>query len=156
MKVVFQIGGLLVLCIFAYFSYQYIQTHMGQQALEKLEFPMHTLEEGLRIAERDKKLVLADYSAIWCPTCRRLDEEVFASEQVSDYIKEAFVYVRLEYDSKEGIEFADTHDLQGFPRIVVLKKDGSKVTEMPLMFDPVEYADNLQKVVLAQQTQVQF
>lgn len=152
MKAVFTLFALLALIAVGFVGHRYIQTGKGEKALGALSFTNHTLQQGLNVAKNENKLVLADYSAIWCPTCRKLDEAVFADAQVSNAINDNFVYVRLEYDSDAGIAFAKKHDIQGFPRILVLDVNGEKVVEMPLVFNPNEYAQNLMEVVQLQNT----
>ncbi len=153
MKTLVLLIALLALIALGFFGYRFVQTNMGEEALEALHFPMHTMQEGLDAASKNGKLILADYSAIWCPTCRRLDQEVFADKRVADAINENFVYVRLEYDSDAGVEFAEKHNIQGFPRIIVLDTDGAKIVEMPLIFSPEEYAKNLMNVVSTRKRQ---
>ncbi|MEM0912067.1 MAG: thioredoxin family protein [Pseudomonadota bacterium] len=147
MKTFIALIALITVAAAAYFGHNYTQTYLGKEAIKALSFPKYTMQDGLELAKSENKLVLADYSAIWCPTCRRLDKEVFADETVSKTISDRFVYVRLEYDSKDGVAFAKKHDLQGFPRIIVLDTAGEKIVQMPLIFDPMEYAANLMNVV---------
>ncbi|MGQ8366983.1 thioredoxin family protein [Glaciecola sp. 1036] len=146
-KFLSKIALLLVVITVVFFGNRMLQGHLGQQAVKSLPFEIYNYEEGLQEAQRANKLILADYSAIWCPVCRKLDEQIFSTEQVSQKIADSFVYIRLEYDSVEGKAFAKKFDLQGFPRIIALQPDGNAITELPLVFDPVEYSNNLQKVL---------
>lgn len=129
-----------------YFGNKTVQSYLGEAAVNDLSFPIHSLEKAREIAQRDGKLVLADYSAIWCPSCRKLDTQVFANIDVAKTINDNFVYTRLDYDSEEGANFAKTYDLVGFPRVLVLDTKGNKLTEMPLTFEASEYKNNLSKV----------
>ena len=147
MKSVIKIAGILAVFSIAYFGHRMVQSHLGENAVEALSFPIYTLEEGLKVAREQNKFVIADLSAIWCPSCRKLDEEVFANDLVSETISNEFVYVRLEHGSEAGVAFAKKHDLQGFPRILILENSGEKVIEMPLVFEPTIYNSNLQKIL---------
>ncbi len=123
-----------------------IQTHLGKSAVADLTFPIYSYDEAMTKSKDTGKLVLADYSAIWCPSCRKLDTQVFANKEVSQAITENFVYSRIEYDSNEGLMFSKKYSIVGFPRVLVLDSKGAKVTELPLTFDPKEYTENLSKV----------
>ena len=149
MKTTFKLIAILAVFSLFYFGNRVIQTNMGEKAVDALSFTVYSMEQGVAKAQSENKLILADYSAIWCPTCRRLDEEVFAKELVATSINDNFVYVRLEYDSPEGKAFAKKHDIQGFPRIIVLDINEEKLVEMPLVFNPEEYANNLGDVLSA-------
>lgn len=132
-----------------YFANKGLNTYWGNKAINELEFTVHTLQEAKQIAAQEGKLVLADYSAIWCPSCRKLDEQVFADQNIAHLVNKDFVYARLQYDTEEGIAFAKQHDLVGFPQILVLSSTGTKLTQMPLTFNPLEYEMNLATVTRA-------
>ena len=129
-----------------FFANKGVQTYLGKQAVGELSFQVYSLDNAKEIADKDGKLVIADYSAIWCPTCRKLDTQVFANENVALKINNNFVYARLDYDTEEGVAFAKQHKLVGFPRVLILDTNGMKLTEMPLTFDPSQYVLNLDKV----------
>jgi len=143
------ITAILVLVALGYFGNKGVQTYLGTQAVGDLSFRIYSLDEAKEVAKKEGKLVLADYSAIWCPSCRKLDTQVFANTEVAAEIDSNFVYARLDYDSEEGVEFAEQHALVGFPRVLILDAVGNKLTEMPLTFDPEEYLLNLQRVLTA-------
>lgn len=147
-KLLVKILSICAIVAVVYFGNKMLQTHLGENAINELSFTIHSLEEAKEIAAQNGKLVLADYSAIWCPTCRKLDQEVFANDEVATSISQNFVYARLDYDSESGRAFAKKHDLVGFPRVLVLNKDGDKLVEMPLTFNANEYKDNLTKAQL--------
>jgi len=130
-----------------YFGNKGVQSYLGKQAVGDLSFTVHELDEAKAIAAKEGKLVLADYSAIWCPSCRKLDKEVFANKNVANSIDTNFIYTRLEHDTEQGNAFARQYDLVGFPRVLVLDPEGNQLVEMPLTFDPVEYEFNLDRVV---------
>lgn len=142
---------LLAVVVFTvvFYGHRFVQGYFGEQALEALPFEQHSLEQGQQIAQTNGKYILADLSAIWCPSCRKLDEEVFSSPIVADTIMQEFVYVRMEYDSEEGKAFAKKFDLQGFPRVLVLTPQGERISELPLVFNATAYNANLQKVLTA-------
>lgn len=138
---------IVVLVAVVYFGNKGVQTYLGKQALGSLVFQVHSLALAKEKAKAEGKLVLADYSAIWCPSCRKLDTQVFANENVAAVIDSQFVYARVDYDTEEGAAFAKEHDLVGFPRVLILSANGERLTEMPLTFEPYEYIVNLEKVM---------
>lgn len=145
-KLLKSVAIILVVVAVVYFGNKGVQTYLGKQAVGVLAFQVYNLDKAKAIATQEGKLILADYSAIWCPTCRKLDTQVFANDDVAIRIDDSFVYARLDYDSEEGKAFAQKHDLVGFPRVLILDTKGKRLTEMPLTFEPSEYILNLDKV----------
>lgn len=147
LKLFIKVISIVLIMGLVYFGNKGVQKYLGYKALDAIEFEIHSLDDAKAKAKAEGKLVLADYSAIWCPSCRKLDEKVFANEEVSKTVASGFIYARVDYDSDEGKAFAAKHELVGFPRVIVLKDTGTKVLEMPLTFDPFEYQSNLNKVL---------
>ena len=127
----------------AYFINVEVQSYFGRQALEKTGLQSLALKDSLVKAAAENKLVLVDVSAIWCPTCRRLDSEVFSNQEVRKTINEKYVFSRLEYESAEGTEFLEKHDAAGFPNLWVLDRNGNVVKHLRVTFDPPEFIAQL-------------
>lgn len=127
----------------AYFINVEVQSYWGRQALAKANLTSLPLEEALSKAKAESKLVLVDVSAIWCPTCRALDEKVFADTKVRQTINEKFIFSRLEYESDEGTKFLKEHNASGFPNLWLLDGNGKVVKRLRVTFDPNEFLQQL-------------
>lgn len=138
-----------VLTVFSvfYFANHLVQTQLGKEVRKQLPLDIHSLDAGLEKAKKDNMLVLADYSAVWCPSCRKLDKHVFSNDTVAGTISAHFIFVKIEHDSEIGRQFAKDHNLSGFPRLLVLNIHGDRLSELPLTFDPTLYNANLLKVL---------
>ena len=140
------IGSLLIvaaLLVAGYFINVEVQSYFGRQALAKADLQNHTFADALAKAKAENKLVLVDVAAIWCPTCRRLDNDVFANPQVREKINEKYVFSRLEYESPEGTEFLAKHDASGFPNLWILDGNGNVVKKLKVTFEPTEFTAQL-------------
>jgi thioredoxin-related protein len=127
-----------------YFGNVRLQTWLGHRALAGTGLEIHTLEEGLSLASETDRLVLADVSAIWCSSCRTFDKEVLGDDAVRQLIESEFVFVRLEYESDEGKAFREAYEVKGFPRLVVLDAEGTLVSRLPTVYDPVIFRASLE------------
>jgi thiol:disulfide interchange protein len=144
------IGGIIILLsVLGYYGNKTVQSYLGQQAIEETGLDLRTLEQALKVAKSSNKMVLADMSAIWCPSCRKLDKQVFSNEQVKSKINQNFVYARIEYDSPAGERFMQDYQVTGFPTLLILNTEGEKLVQLPVNFEPEAFIAKLQKVLEA-------
>lgn len=136
---------LLLICI--YFANRELQSYWGQQTLNQTGLAVLSLPEALKKAQIEDKKVLADMSAIWCSTCRKLDKLVFSDQRVKRVINQHYVFARIEYDSSEGQDFMQKYGVYGFPTVLVLNAQGEKLQLLPLIFEPQSYVNLLNKAL---------
>lgn len=129
--------------IVAYFVNVAIQTRLGEKAFQATGLPRHSLEQALEAARAENKLVLADLSAIWCPSCRALDRDVLSDPAVQSAIAAKYVFARVEYDSPEGKAFAERYGVSGFPVLLALAPDGEMVRRLPFAREPAAFIEGL-------------
>ena len=130
---------LAAVVVAAYFINVAVQTRLGEKALAETGLPHHSLDEAFAIAAATDKKVLAALSAIWCPTCRRLDKKIFSHPEVQSRIAQSYVFARIEFESEEGQAFKERYDVRSFPTLLVLDAQGSKRDELPVTFYPDEF-----------------
>jgi thiol:disulfide interchange protein len=133
-----------LLGLWVYFINVEVQSYFGRKALEKTGLQIFTLDQALEKAKAENKQVLVDVSAIWCPNCRRLDNQVFADESVKKAINEKYVFVRLEYESPEGTDFLEKHNATGFPTLWILDNKGNTIKQLRITFEPAEFVKEIQ------------
>ena len=132
-----------------YFGHVQIQTYLGERALEKVTLERLTLEQALAKAKLSGKPVLADISAIWCPSCRKLDNQVLAVPSVQQAIEENFVFTRIEFESEEGQRVQEKYGVKGFPTLLILDSSGEESHKLPLTFDPEAFKELLNQKLTA-------
>ncbi len=132
---------MLVLAViaFGYFGSIELQSYWGRQAVAKTGLEAYGLQEAFLKAKKENKSVFVDVSAIWCGTCRRLDNEVFANRAVKEVLNENYVFVRLEYETAEGQRFIKERDVTGFPNLWILNSDGQNIRRLRVTFDPADF-----------------
>lgn len=133
----------LIFLLIGYISFFEIQTYLGKQALEATGIKRLELSEALKLAKDTNGYILADMSAIWCPTCRKLDKTIFSHDAVKKTISDHYIFTRIEYETDEGKQFMKKYNLKGFPTLLILDKEASKLFQLPLTFDPELFIDYL-------------
>ena len=81
--------------------------------------------------------ILVDFSGSdWCGWCIKLDKEVFSTKAFKDYAKDNFVLLLLDFPRRSSIsdklkkqnsELAKKYQVQGFPTVLILDKDGTVI-----------------------------
>lgn len=91
-------------------------------------------EELENIKAKDSRPILYDFTAAWCPPCRRLRKEVFEDPECAAWINGHFIPVEvMDRKKEEGSNSLRVRDLQqqvrlvGFPTLAVDLRQGGKL-----------------------------
>ncbi len=133
-------GAYALVPVALYFVNVEVQTRRGMAAMAATELEFRPLAAALVQARAEGKPVLADFSAIWCPSCRRLHIEVFSDPAVKAAIKAGYVLSSIDYESAEAPAFMARYDVSSFPSLLVLDGDGTLLRKLPITFDPAAFA----------------
>ena len=106
--------------------------------------------EALNAAEVSGRPVMVDVYASWCPWCQKLQREVYAEENVREYLIDNFETARLNIEDKELViefkgyeltssELAAGLGAEGTPTIVFLTSKGDYITRVPGFIDAGEF-----------------
>jgi thiol:disulfide interchange protein DsbD len=68
---------------------------------EKGVEPLRDYEEALKVAKREGKPVLIDFTGWACVNCRRMEENIWTDPQVRQLMKDSFVVVSLYVDERK-------------------------------------------------------
>lgn len=93
-------------------------------------------DKALEAAKAGKKDMLVDFTGSdWCIWCKRLHEEVFATETFLKGVSEKYILVALDFPQSDEVkaavpsperndELAKTHKIQGFPTVMLFSAEG--------------------------------
>lgn len=114
---------------------------MSLSAVAKTSTPVGWTDDydaALKRAAAEKKLVLADFSGSdWCGWCKRLDKEVFDTEEFRKSATNAYVLLMVDSPQDEKLlsaqakkrnpELVEKYGVHGFPTVLVLDAKGEVV-----------------------------
>ncbi|MDX2227842.1 MAG: DUF3857 domain-containing protein [Verrucomicrobiae bacterium] len=88
-----------------------------------------SLEESLKLAEKEKKPVIADFTTDWCGWSKKMDRETFAAEPVQKLLKDC-ILVRVNPEaSDQNRKFAEQYKVNGYPTIIILNYRGESMAD---------------------------
>jgi thioredoxin-related protein len=98
-------------------------------------------DAGLAAAKGGKRYILVDVYTDWCGWCKRMDREVYARDDIRDYLERHFVTVRLNAESNESMTFqgeartargiASGYRVTGYPTTIFLSPEGEHLANVP-------------------------
>jgi thioredoxin-related protein len=101
---------------------------------------------GLQRARATSRPVLVDVYTDWCGWCKRMDKDVYARADVSQYLAAHFVTVRLNAESGEPTLYqghsrpasalASGFDVTGYPTTIFLTSGGEHLVNVPGYVEP--------------------
>jgi len=101
-----------------------------------------SFDEGITLAEKEEKPVVIDFYTSWCRWCKVMDEKTFSDPEVSSYLSEHFVTIRINAESRsekftfKGTEYTPVQltrafGVRGFPSLAYLDGEGELITIVP-------------------------
>lgn len=103
-----------------------------------VKFEPLTLEQALKKAEQEDKLVFVDTYATWCAPCKIMDREL-AKQKVGAYFNRDFINIKIDMDGSQGAIMQNTYGVVWLPTLLILDVSG----EMLLKLDKVVSSDEL-------------
>ncbi len=88
-----------------------------------------SLEQSLKQAGKDGKLVLLDCWATWCVYCIVMDREIWSQEALARVVEEETIPVRAEVDPHKGLglDLRLRYQVQGMPLVLLLHPEDGRV-----------------------------
>jgi thioredoxin-related protein len=69
------------------------------------EVKWYSFEEGMKMAKKKHLPVIVDIYTDWCGWCKKMDNETFRKPEISGYLEEHFIAIKLNGEEKAPIAF---------------------------------------------------
>lgn len=120
---------------------------MTNVAQAEVHFKDIAFKEALTLAKKQHKIVMVDFYTTWCGWCKKLDRDVYATDDVGAYADSNIISLKLNAEAGEGAELARDCKLQGFPTIIFYDTDGAEIQRQVGYQGPSDFLATLQTVV---------
>jgi thiol-disulfide isomerase/thioredoxin len=100
-------------------------TQKSSRKFDSLGFT-HDFEFALSKAKKQNKLVLVDFGARWCPSCIRLEHEVFEKKSFKEQTK-PYVKVKVDVDFFSSNVLQEKFAIRGYPTTLFLTSEGQEI-----------------------------
>lgn len=113
--------NLLLLCAIA------LLLPLGMTAQSGIQFQDKNWETLLAQAKKENKIIFVDAYAVWCGPCKWMAANAFPDEAVGDFFNKQFINAKIDMEKGEGIDIAETYEVQAYPTLLFVNGDGELV-----------------------------
>ena len=96
-------------------------------AFADINFMEGDLSVAKERASREGKLIFLDFWASYCTPCKMMEEYTFTHPNVTDYVNDNYIPVRINIQSFDGFDLKNQFDVRLLPTIIVLNSKGVMV-----------------------------
>ena len=90
-----------------------------------VNFKTISLAEAKTTAKAENRPLFVFAHASWCPTCKKMEQEVLIQKELGDVYNRKFVNVAIDIDSPEGHRLNALYPIRATPTLFFFKPDGS-------------------------------
>lgn len=100
---------------------------LGVSAQTGIQFQNDTWDELLAQAKKQDKIIFVDAYAVWCGPCKWMAANAFPDPTVGDFFNKQFINAKIDMEKGEGIDIAETYEVQAYPTLLFVNGDGELV-----------------------------
>lgn len=94
-------------------------------SIAQVNFRKIELDEALKAAQAEKKLVFVDCFTEWCGPCKKMSNEEFVKPEAGNYFNPKFVCIKVDMEKGKGPDMAKKYSVNAYPTFLILNTDGS-------------------------------
>ncbi|MBP9089514.1 thioredoxin family protein [bacterium] len=86
-------------------------------------FSQYSYAQAKQKAEQDHRLLLIDFTASWCPPCKKMESSTWPDEALQAWVKENAIAIQIDVD--EDKKTTSALNVSAMPTLVLFSTDGS-------------------------------
>jgi thioredoxin-related protein len=119
----------------------------------------YTIEEAIKLNEKNPKKIFIDVYTDWCGWCKTMDKNTFNNPQIAEYLNKYYYPVKLNAEQKQDITYKGTifknkgteprspHDFaaallsgkMSYPSVVFMDGESKPLTAVPGYLPPADF-----------------
>ncbi len=127
-------GLLLVLSLFT-----------ASQKLHAVQFARLSLAEAKARAAQLQRPLLIHFAANWCLPCQWMDQNTFADPEVSTYLSQQYLAVKIDVDEVQGYADKEACGVKYLPSLLIFNASGIVVSRYEETLDAAQMLEVLRK-----------
>ncbi len=96
-----------------------------RQNSRSIVFAEQSLEDAMKKAKQENKLIFIDAYTAWCQPCVLMAKNVFSLDRVADFYNQHFINLKIDFGEKK--ELAEKYGVSGYPAFLFVNGDGKLV-----------------------------
>ncbi len=148
-KTIITIGAvILVGAAFAISTGTFIGLPLGEKTIV-----WSNIADGSALSASTNKVMLIDVYTDWCTWCKKMDKDTYHTPEISDYVNQKFVPIRLNAESQESRFFGGQNitdsvlalalGVQEYPTTIFVTPEGTPITSVPGYIPPADFKQML-------------
>lgn len=95
-----------------------------------INFNVTTLAQAKELAKSQNKPLFVFAHASWCPTCKKMEQEVLIKKELGETYNQQFVNVAIDVDSPEGKKLNEAYHIRATPTLFFFNADGAAAKKL--------------------------
>lgn len=104
----------------------------------------YSLDAALKEAKNKQRPILIDFTAAWCPWCKKMDSQTYSDKKVNDLSLE-FICVKVDGDKNR--DTVVKYGVRGFPATIFLNYEGAVDEKLAGFRGPVDFTKTMEGVL---------
>lgn len=104
-------------------------------------FIVNDFDSALKKAQKEKKMLMVDFGARWCPACLRIESEIFSNKVFKQKTKN-FVKAKIDIDMFASNVLEEKYNVKGVPTLIFLTTDGREIARF-YDYQPMSFVNDV-------------
>jgi len=110
-----------------------------------VKFVKANINEAKTIAGAQGKLAFVAFSAKWCSPCKWMDQTTFRDRNVSTYLNDHFVSIKVDIDDFDGFNMKEEYNVSTIPTMIIFNSKGEMVERLEETMAPSKMIEILKQ-----------